>query len=37
METCTHRKTMSAEKYQRRDASMTKKGYYGRRMATLTA
>ena len=37
METCTHRKTMSAERYQRRVASMIKKGYYSRRMATLKA
>ena len=37
METCTHRKTISAEKYQGRVASMTKKGYYGGRTATLKA
>ena len=37
METCTHRKMISAEKYQGRVASMTKKGYYGGRMATLKA
>ena len=37
METCTHRKTMSLQKYRRRVASTTKKGYYSRRMATLKA
>jgi len=37
METCTHRKMTSAKKIQKKVTSMTKKGYYSQRMATLKA